>query len=70
MVFMHALHIMLSDVGICPEVHRANGEQNVHKAVILYLLLYIFHKFNSFKYLNTWNCTTQTGVLVLVLFCV
>jgi len=44
--------------------HHICDKCNVNNAVILDLQFYTFYNFNSFKYLNTWHCTSQIVVLV------
>jgi hypothetical protein len=43
---------------------------DVSSALILYIPFYVFHNFNIFKYLNIWQCTSQSDLLVLVFLCI
>jgi hypothetical protein len=45
-------------------------KHNVNNVLILYLPLHIFYNINTFKYLNTWHCTSQIYILVLVVLCI
>jgi len=49
---------------------RNYDAHNVNRTVILYLQFHTFYNINTFKYLSTWHCTSQTDVLVLVLLCI
>lgn len=37
------------------KLSKTYEKHNVKDAVILYLLLYLFHNFNTFKLFNTWH---------------
>ena len=43
-----------------------------YKIYYIYFILirYVFYNFHISKYLNTWHCTSQIEVLVLVLLCI